>query len=223
MLKTIQLNKKNIQSDKLRTFVREQGLGSKLLDDETLLKSRRSLVPDNTKSDVWLFGYGSLIWNPVIEPIKKLKVKTFGYRRRYCLKTQIGRGSKKFPGLVLGLENGGSVTGQALKINNKKIYEELDLVWRREMIMGAYVPKMIKGYTEEGKINMIAFVINKNHENYIKSLSEAETAYMISRAQGFLGTANEYLNKTRESLQSLGLNDNYLKRLHNRIKNKNFT
>ena len=91
------------------------------------------------------------------------------------------------------------------------------------MIMGAYVPKMIKGYTEEGKINMIAFVINKNHENYIKSLSEAETAYMISRAQGFLGTANEYLDKTRESLQNLGLNDNYLKRLHNRIKNKNFT
>ena len=126
MLKTIQLNKKNIQGDKLRTFVREQGLGSKLLDDETLLKSRRSLVPDNTKSDVWLFGYGSLIWNPVVEPIKKLKVKTFGYRRRYCLKTQIGRGSKKFPGLVLGLENGGSVTGQALKINNKKIYEELE-------------------------------------------------------------------------------------------------
>ena len=91
------------------------------------------------------------------------------------------------------------------------------------MIMGAYVPKMIKGYTEEGKIKMIAFVINKNHENYIESLSEAETAYMISRAQGFLGTANEYLDKTRESLQNLGLNDNYLKRLHNRIKNKNFT
>ena len=222
MLKQIQLNKKNIQSDKLRTFVREQGLGSKLLDDETLLKSRRSLVPDNTKNDVWLFGYGSLIWNPVIKPVKKLKVKSFGYRRRYCLKTHIGRGSKNFPGLVLGLENGGSVTGEALKVNNKKIYEELELVWRREMIMGAYVPKMITGHTKEGKINMIAFIINKNHENYIASLSEAETAYMISRAQGFLGTAIEYLDKTRESLQKLGLNDNYLERLHNRIKNKNF-
>jgi len=223
MLKQIQLNKKNIQSDKLRTFVREQGLGRKLLDDETLLKSRRSLVPDNTKNDVWLFGYGSLIWNPVIKPVKKLKVKSFGYRRRYCLKTQIGRGSKNFPGLVLGLENGGSVTGEALKVNNKKIYEELELVWRREMIMGAYVPKMITGHTKEGKINMIAFIINKNHENYIASLSEAETAYMISRAQGFLGTAIEYLDKTRESLQKLGLNDNYLERLHNRIKNKNFS
>jgi len=223
MLKQIQLNKKNIQSDKLRTFVREQGLGRKLLDDETLLKSRRSLVPDNTKNDVWLFGYGSLIWNPVIKPVKKLKVKSFGYRRRYCLKTQIGRGSKNFPGLVLGLENGGSVTGEALKVNNKKIYEELELVWRREMIMGAYVPKMITGRTKEGKINMIAFIINKNHENYIASLSEAETAYMISRAQGFLGTAIEYLDKTRESLQKLGLNDNYLERLHNRIKNKNFS
>ena len=77
MQKKIKLNRENIQSDKLRKFVREEGLGEKLLDDETLLKSRRSLIPDNTKKDVWLFGYGSLIWNPVIEPVKKLKVKNF--------------------------------------------------------------------------------------------------------------------------------------------------
>ena len=66
----IELNRKNIKADKLRSLVRKQGLGSKLLDDDTLLKSRRSLVPDNTKKDIWIFGYGSLIWNPVIEPIK---------------------------------------------------------------------------------------------------------------------------------------------------------
>ena len=222
MQKKIKLNRENIQSDKLRKFVREEGLGEKLLDDETLLKSRRSLIPDNTKKDVWLFGYGSLIWNPVIEPVKKLKVKNFGYRRRYCLKTKIGRGSKKYPGLVLGLESGGSVTGQALKINNEKIFEELDLVWRREMIMGAYIPKLVSGYTEEGKIDMIAFVINKNHENYIGALSEGETALMISKAQGFLGTALEYLDKTCKSLENLNFHDSYLKRIQKRISEKNF-
>ena len=218
----IVLNRKNIKADKLRSIVRKQGLGSKLLDDASLLKSRRSLVPDNTKKDIWIFGYGSLIWNPVIRPIKKLKVKSYGYRRKYCLKTHIGRGSKECPGLVLGLENGGSVTGQALKINNKNIFEELDLVWRREMIMGAYIPKIISGYSEEGKIDMIAFTINKKHENYIGSLSEAETALMISKAQGFLGTATDYLDKTCESLKILNLNDLYLKRLQARIINKNF-
>ena len=62
----IVLNRKNIKADKLRSLVRKQGLGSKLLDDDTLLKSRRSLVPDNTKKDIWIFGYGSLIWNPCL-------------------------------------------------------------------------------------------------------------------------------------------------------------
>ena len=90
------------------------------------------------------------------------------------------------------------------------------------MIMGAYIPKIISGYSEEGKIDMIAFTINKKHENYIGSLSEAETALMISKAQGFLGTATDYLDKTCESLKILNLNDLYLKRLQARIINKNF-
>ena len=90
------------------------------------------------------------------------------------------------------------------------------------MIMGAYIPKLISGYTEEGKIDMIAFVINKNHENYIASLSEGETALMISKAQGFLGTALEYLDKTCESLENLNFHDSYLKRIQKRISKKNF-
>ena len=196
MQPTIKLNRQNIKDDKLRQLARNQGFGDKLLDDEILLNSRRKLVPDNTTSDVWLFAYGSLIWNPVIEPIEKLNVKIYGYRRKYCLKSEIGRGSKDFPGLVLGLNNGGSTLGQALKINTKSAPLELDLIWRREMITGAYIPKILKGHTVKGKINMIAFVINKSHENYLCSISEAKTALMISKAQGYLGTACEYLNKT---------------------------
>ena len=223
MQPTIKLNRQNIKDDKLRKIARKHGFGDKLLDDNTLLNSRRQLIPDDFKDDVWLFGYGSLIWNPVVEPIEKRNVKIYGYRRKYCLKSEMGRGSKEYPGLVLGLNAGGSTLGQALKINTKSAPLELDLIWRREMITGAYIPKILKGYSEKGKINMIVFVINKSHENYLCSISEAKTALMISKAQGYLGTACEYLNKTCESLINLGLRDSYLERLQKRIISNNFS
>ena len=219
----IKLNRQNIKDDKLREIARKYGFGDKLLDDKTLLNSRRKLIPDNFKDDVWLFGYGSLIWNPVVKPIEKRNVQIFGYRRKYCLKSEMGRGSKEYPGLVLGLNSGGSTLGQAIKINTTSAPLELDLIWRREMITGAYIPKILKGYTVKGKINMIAFVINKSHENYLCSISEAKTALMISKAQGYLGTACEYLNKTCESLKNLGLRDSYLERLQKRIISSNFS
>ena len=184
MQPTIKLNRQNIKNDKLREIARRHGFGDKRRDDNTLLNSRRQLIPDNFKGDVWLFGYGSLIWNPVVEPIETRNVKIYGYRRKYCLKSEMGRGSKEYPGLVLGLNSGGSTLGQALKINTKSAPLELDLIWRREMITGAYIPKILKGYTLKGKIDMIAFVINKSHENYLCSISEAKTALMISKAQG---------------------------------------
>ena len=219
----IKLNRQNIKDDKLREIARKYGFGDKLLDDKTLLNSRRKLIPDNFKDDVWLFGYGSLIWNPVVKPIEKRNVQIFGYRRKYCLKSEMGRGSKEYPGLVLGLNSGGSTLGQAIKINTTSAPLELDLIWRREMITGAYIPKILKGHTIKGKINMIAFVINKSHENYLCSISEAKTALMISNAQGYLGTACEYLNKTCESLKNLGLRDSYLERLQKRIISSNFS
>ena len=123
---------------------------------------------------------------------------------------------------MLGLTNGGSASGIALKIDSKSALIELDLIWKREMITGAYEPKLIKGYTDKGKVEMIAFIINKMHSNYISSISEAETALMISKAHGFLGTSLEYLEKTCESLNSLGLKDNYLNRLYERINKKNY-
>ena len=197
MIQKLNMDKQNIKDDKIRKMARDQGFGYMLLDDETLLKSRQSLIPDvqSSKKEIWLFGYGSLIWNPFVDPTEKRVVKVYGLHRKYCLKSEIGRGSKKNPGLVLGLNNGGSTSGIALKIDSKSASSELDLIWKREMITGAYKPKIIKGFTDKGQVEMIAFIINKQHSNYICSITEAETALMISKAQGFLGTSLEYLEK----------------------------
>ena len=93
--------------------VDRDGQDADILSDDELLASRRSLIPDDYQGEVWLFGYGSLIWNPVLEIAERQIGRIYGYHRRYCLLTKIGRGTPENPGLILGLDHGGSCTGQA--------------------------------------------------------------------------------------------------------------
>ena len=90
------------------------------------------------------------------------------------------------------------------------------------MITGAYVPTKVTGHTIHGKIDMIAFVINKNHFSYENTLDEYETAKILSKAKGFVGTGKDYLDNTIESLNNLGIKDSYLNRLQTFILNNNF-
>ena len=222
--KTPVINRESVKKDQIRDFFRKNGYEEFLLSDDDLLKSRRKFVPDESlfDKDIWLYGYGSLIWNPMVETCETRKVKVYGFHRKFCLKTDIGRGSKQNPGLMLALQNGGSSRGIALKVRGCDAATELDLLWRREMITGAYVPTKVTGHTEKGKIDMIAFVINKNHFSYENSLTEKETAKMIAIAKGFVGTSKEYLDNTIKSLKTLGMEDRYLNRLQNYILENNF-
>ena len=218
------INRESIKNDQIREYFRNNGYKDLLLDDKSLLESRRRFVPDESliDNDVWLYGYGSLIWNPMIETCEKRIVKVYGYHRKFCLKTEIGRGTKNRPGLMLALTKGGSSSGIALKVKGCDAASELDLIWRREMITGAYIPTKLTGYTSGGKLDMIAFVINKKHSNYQNKLNEIQTAKILSNAEGFIGSCKEYLDNTINSLKVLGIKDNYLNRLQKNILSKNF-
>ena len=115
-----------------------------MLDEAELKASRRSMVGDDNTDDIWLFAYGSLIWNPALEIGATQPGRIYGYRRRFCLRTMIGRGTPDSPGLVLGLDHGGSCTGLALKINGDIAVHELDLLWRREMLNHSYNPAWVQ-------------------------------------------------------------------------------
>ena len=218
------INRESVKKDQIREFFRKNGYKDFLLSDDDLLKSRRKFVPDESvfDKDVWIYGFGSLIWNPMVETCEKRNVKVYGFHRKFCLKTDIGRGSKQNPGLMLALKNGGCSSGVALKVRGCDAATELDLLWRREMITGAYIPTRVTGHTEKGKIDMIAFVINKHHFSYENSLTEIETAKMIATAKGFVGTSKEYLENTIQGLKTLGMEDRYLNRVQNFIVENNF-
>ncbi|WP_424140385.1 gamma-glutamylcyclotransferase [Roseomonas chloroacetimidivorans] len=190
-------------------MVRDAGSGTVLTDAERERSLRETLAarPDDG-SPVWLFGYGSLIWNPIIHYVESRVATVEGWQRAFCLSTPAGRGSPENPGLVLALDRGGSCTGVAFRIAEDVLTDELSIVWRREMLTGAYVPHWVALHDSTGRVfgSGIAFTINRSGPQYA-ALPEDVTIQRLATAEGQLGTAAEYLFQTQDGLQRLGIRD----------------
>ena len=128
------ITRETLEDWRIATMARElDGSEATVASEDHLLQSRRNIVPDNADcEDLWVFGYGSLISNPIIAHNQRLTARIHGYHRRFCLWTKIGRGSPEFPGLVLSLDHGGSCVGIAYQLEPETAIAELDLLWRRE-------------------------------------------------------------------------------------------
>jgi cation transport protein ChaC len=177
----------------------------------------RKMLADAPPGDVWVFGYGSLIWNPSFHFTDRLIGTVYGYHRRFCLWTHLGRGCPERPGLVLGLERGGSCRGAAFHIAPEAVEEELAIVWRREMISGAYVPRWVQVHSALGALRAITFVINHTHERYARFLPDDRIAEVIATAAGWLGPCADYLINTVDHLAALGIHDRPLERLRAQV------
>lgn len=161
----------------------------------------------NPGHDVWVFGYGSLMWNPAFHFVERRFGLIHGYHRRFCLWTELGRGEPGKPGLMLALDQGGSCRGVAFRIAKEAVEEELDIIWKREMMAGAYRPKWLRVRGDDGDFHAITFVMNREYNHYTGPLSEAEIVHHLASAGGRLGTCREYLENTVEQLDILGVQD----------------
>ncbi len=210
----IPLTRENLRSGVIRDWIKQQDPTFVPMAEDEVIASRHALFGGKAPTeDVWLFGYGSLIWNPTIEFEEKRCGTVFGVHRRFCLETRLGRGTPDCTGLTLGLDRGGSCRGLVFRIPGRAAEEELDLVWRREMISNAYRPAWLKVRTAEGPVMAVGFVINRNHQRYCGDRCDDEIANTIAKAQGFLGPCCEYLFNTVEHLAELKIPDAGLTRL----------
>ena len=219
-LKNIPLSREVILDGVVRKLAKERdGEDSSILSNEDLTISRKNFIPDNyCGPDIWVFGYGSLIWNPLIKFISKQKGKVFGYHRKFCLWTKIGRGTPNYPGLMLGLLNGGCVEGLAYKISSKNAAAELDLLWKREMLNNSYEPRWLKVYTNNSEFKALSFVVKKTSPNFVNIKNLKDQGRIISKAKGYIGNCSQYLFQTSDALGELDINDNYIKILSNYVK-----
>jgi cation transport protein ChaC len=212
------LTRDQIRDGDVRRMIAELGITMRVLSEEELAASRAAaLAGVHLAGGVWLFGYGSLIWNPAFHFTDRLIGTVYGYHRRFCLWTHLGRGCPKRPGLVLGLERGGSCRGVAFHIAPEAVEEELAIVWRREMLSGAYLPRWVDVHTALGDIRAITFVINHAHERYARFLPDDRVAEVIATAAGRLGPCADYLINTVDHLAELGIHDRPLEKLRQRV------
>ena len=167
--------------------------------------------------DVWVFGYGSLLWNPAFDYAEKRRGRIYGFHRAYCIWTPLGRGTPENPGLMLALDRGGSCCGAAYRIAADKLEEELAILWSREMALDSYVPTWVAVHTEGGAVGGLTFTINRHHERYAGRLPPDVIAARLARAEGYLGTSAEYLANTIAQLDELGIHDATLLDLHRRV------
>lgn len=164
---------------------------------------------------IWIFAYGSLIWNPAIHITDRRIACVHGWHRGFNLATKGGRGTPENPGMLLGLQPGGTSVGAVLRVSEQALAQELDILWRREMVASGYIPRWVEVSSPDGDPlgHALAFTINPDGPSYCPPLLEDELVRRIATAHGPLGTAAEYTFNTRDGLRALGVQDAMLERI----------
>ncbi len=179
----------------------------------TTLASR----PDN--SPVWIFGYGSLMWNPVFEAEEAVAATLGGWHRAFCLRLISGRGTARDPGRMLALKEGGATNGLAFRLPEATLYEELTLLWKREMVTGCYLPTWCELSLDDARrVIALAFVMDPRHPLFESDTCPQAIAPLIARARGPLGTNAQYLFALEQELSKRGMDDDCLTELIQQVR-----
>lgn len=203
----------DLEADRVRARLAESEIAGQLLTDSQLDASLQSFLAGHRGGNLWLFAYGSLMWNPTVEYIERRPATLHGYHRQFCLWSRVNRGTPKHPGLVLGLARGGSCHGVALSLAEDRTAAELRLLWRREMITGAYDPRWVRLRLGSESAPALAFVVRPDASAYCGRLPDDVVVDHMLRAHGFYGSAADYLADTASALSRLGVRDRYVARL----------
>jgi cation transport protein ChaC len=168
--------------------------------------------------DLWVFGYGSLMWRPGFAYEEAQHARLIGYRRCFCIYSVHHRGTPERPGLVLGLDRGGACRGIAYRLPPEGLGAAIDRVWAREMAGQVYDMRPVQVVTPPGKIAAYAFTVRRDNQDYAGRLTSDEAARIIATAVGGRGTGREYLANTVRHLEELGIAEGPLHRIEERVR-----
>jgi len=163
--------------------------------------------------DLWVFGYGSLMWSPGFSHSQCAMGRAHGYHRALCILSNRYRGTPERPGLVVGLCRGGSCWGMAFRIPADKVRRALARLWRREMLNNVYVPTMVSVAIGRRRVRALAFVADTAHRQFVRELDLHGRARLVAQGVGQRGRCVDYIRNTLEHMAALGLRDPHLERI----------
>jgi len=211
------LTRELLMSGQLRELIARAMPDVRLTTDEERAESLRAMLDARPEhgDGVWVFAYGSLVWNPTMLVSGRRPATAVGWHRAFCLSVKMGRGTPDNPGAMLGLRPGGRCPGMVLRIAEHDVEHELDLLWRREMVADGYIPVWVPIEDPDGEPMgaAIAFTINAAQPSYCGDLPEEEIVRRLATARGRLGSGAEYLFRTRDGLAEMGVTDAFLDRM----------
>lgn len=186
------------------------------MDHDAREANRHAVLAGRMNAALWVFAYGSLIWDPGIHLDQIRHARVDGWHRSFCMKLEGGRGKPQQPGLMAALDRGGSCEGIAFRIPAERVDAETEILWMREMFSGSYQPIFVAADTPQGTVDALAFVIDRHNRRYVPGLTADETARIIARAEGTLGPNFDYLVSLVSHLAELGMEDPVMTDLHAR-------
>ncbi|MDX1512489.1 MAG: gamma-glutamylcyclotransferase [Gammaproteobacteria bacterium] len=161
---------------------------------------------DLPRPDLWVFGYGSLMWHPGFPPAESRVARLFGYHRGLCVWSWVYRGTETSPGLVLGLDSGGSCLGVAHRVRREHRAAAAAYLYEREMVTAVYKPAVVRLRLDDGRrVRALTFVADRGHSQYAGDLSAEEAADVVRRAHGKSGPNVDYVANTVACLDRLGI------------------
>ncbi len=166
------------------------------------------------KGDLWVFGYGSLMWSPGFSYKQKALGRVHGYHRALCILSTRYRGTARKPGLVMGLCRGGSCWGMAFRVEAQRVRQALARLWKREMPRRVYAPRLLRVQLASGReVRALAFLADPAHPAYVRELDLHGRARLVAQGIGQRGPCVDYIRNTLEHMHAVGVSDPHLERV----------
>ena len=165
-------------------------------------------------ADLWVFGYGSLMWRPGFPYLERRHAHLYGYHRSLCVFSHVHRGTPQAPGLVLGLDRGGRCHGVAFRVPAAEAPATIAYLREREQVTAVYLERTLPVRLDnDGTVPALAYVVDRRHPQYAGHLPEIEILRLVSQGVGVSGANPDYVRSTHAHLLEMGVTDPRLARL----------
>lgn len=170
----------------------------------------------------WIFGYGSLMWRPGFPHLKSEAARIHGFHRSLCVYSHVHRGTPEKPGLVLGLDRGGSCHGMAFEVASEDWEATIAYLRAREQVTSVYIEKQkfVTLLQTGQRVEAVTYVVDRAHKQYAGVLDDDALERHVRNGQGVSGACTDYVMSTLAHLRDMKIHDPALERLAARLNNQ---